>query len=236
MDLPDAKSRLVLPLDVPDLDSARRWIDRLGDEVGVFKVGLQLYTAAGPAAVEAVHAAGADCFLDLKLHDIPATMAHAVAAASDLGVAYLTVHAAAGPAAMRAITKAAGATRLLAVTVLTSMDASELEAIGLQGSSEEAVLRLARVATESGVSGLVCSPHECATLRGALGVDPLLMVPGIRPAGAALGDQRRAATPETAISSGADMLVVGRPIRNADDPVEAARSVVAEIQSALPSL
>lgn len=232
--LPDAKSRLVLPLDVPDLDSAKRWIDRLGDEVGVFKVGLQLYTAAGPAAVEAVHAAGADCFLDLKLHDIPATMAHAVASARDLGVAYLTVHAAAGPSAMRAIAEAAGETRLLAVTVLTSMDEGELTAIGLRGPTEDAVLRMARVATENEVGGLVCSPHECAALRGALGADVLLMVPGIRPAGAALGDQRRAATPTTAIAAGADMLVVGRPIRNADDPVEAARSVVSEIREALP--
>lgn len=229
-----AVDRLVFPLDVPDLDDARAWISRLAGRVGVFKVGLELFTAVGPDAVRLVHDAGARCFLDLKIHDIPATMAGAVRSASRLGVAYLTVHASAGPTALRAVAEAAGpGTQLLAVTVLTSMDQAELGAVGLPGSPEENVLRFGRLAVGSGVSGLVCSPHECAPLRTALGDGPVLMVPGIRPAGAELGDQKRAATPGSAIAAGADLLVVGRPIRNATDPVAAADAVVAEIAAAL---
>jgi len=229
-----AVDRLVFPLDVPDLADARRWIATLAGHVGVFKVGLELFTAVGPDAVRAVHDAGAKCFLDLKLHDIPATMAGAVRSACDLGVAYLTVHAVSGPTALRAVVEASGGrTQLLAVTVLTSMDEAELSTLGLPGSAEDNVLRFARLATSSGVSGLVCSPHECAPIRAALGRDVVLMVPGVRPAGAALGDQKRAATPATAIASGADLLVVGRPIRNAPDPLRAAAEVVAEIAGAL---
>jgi orotidine 5'-phosphate decarboxylase subfamily 1 len=130
---PSARERLVLPLDVTDLATARRWIDQLAGEVGVFKVGLELFTAAGPDAVRAVHDAGAACFLDLKLHDIPATMAKATASAARLGVRFLTVHAVAGPAALRAVAAEAGDTTLLAVTVLTSMDDDELESVGLVG-------------------------------------------------------------------------------------------------------
>lgn len=231
-----ARERLVLPLDVPDLDTARGHIERLAPEVGVFKVGLQLYTAAGPSAVRAVHDAGAACFLDLKLHDIPATMAHATEAAVALGVRFLTVHAAAGPAALRAVADIARgtSTQLLAVTVLTSLDDGELEAVGLAGPPAEAVLRLGELAIQAGLDGLVCSPHECAALRDTLGPDVTLMVPGVRPAGAALGDQRRAATPGDAIRAGASLLVVGRPIRNAEDPALAARAVVDEIAAAQP--
>lgn len=227
------KQRLVLPLDVPDLESARRYLDLLGDEVGVFKVGLELFTAAGPDAVRAVHDAGAACFLDLKLHDIPATMAKATASAAALGVRYLTVHTAAGPAALRAVCDAAGNTELLGVTVLTSMDEGELSAVGLAGPAESAVVRLGTMAKQNGLAGLVCSPLECGALRAELGPEVTLMVPGVRPKGAALGDQRRAATPHDAIMGGADLLVVGRPIRNADDPVRAARAVVEEIRAGL---
>lgn len=227
----------MFPLDVDSLDDERAWIARLASEVGVFKVGLELFTAVGPDAVRAVHDAGARCFLDLKLHDIPATMAGAVRSAAALGVDYLTIHTSAGPSAMRACAEAASGskTKLLGVTVLTSMDASELAAIGVQGTPAEAVERLARMAASNGLAGLVCSPEECARLRSALGAQVELVVPGIRPAGAALGDQKRAATPETAIREGADMLVVGRPIRNAEDPVLAARAIVAEIDRALVS-
>lgn len=229
-----ARARLVLPLDVPDLDTARRHIDVLASEVGVFKVGLQLYTAAGPRAVEAVHRAGAACFLDLKLHDIPATMVHATEAAVELGVRFLTVHAAAGPAALRAVAGVARgtSTQLLAVTVLTSLDQGELDSVGLAGPPADAVVRLGKLSIDAGLDGLVCSPHECAALRSELGADVTLMVPGVRPAGAALGDQRRAATPGDAIRAGASLLVVGRPIRNADDPGAAARAVVDEIAAA----
>ncbi len=225
------RERLVFPLDVPDLETAQRWIDRLAGEVGVLKVGLELFTAAGPDAIRAVHAAGAKCFLDLKLHDISATMAAAVRAAARLGVEYLTVHAVAAPAALDAVREAASGspTRLLAVTVLTSLDAPQLDAIGLAGPPAAAVERLARLATAHGLDGLVCSPEECAVLRRALGDDVMLVVPGIRPEGSARGDQARVATPAQARRDGADLLVVGRPIRNADDPVAAARAVVAEI-------
>jgi len=229
-----ARSRLVLPLDVPDLASAAGLIEQLSAEAGVFKVGLELFTAAGPSAVERVHQAGSACFLDLKLHDIPKTMASAARAAAVLGVRYLTVHAAAGPHALRASAEAVrgSETQLLAVTVLTSLDAAELAAIGLSGTPTEAVTRLARLATDAGIDGLVCSAQECAALRQELGPKPLLVVPGIRPAGAALDDQRRTATPTQALADGADLLVVGRPIRDANDPTAAARAIVREIERA----
>jgi orotidine-5'-phosphate decarboxylase len=232
-----ARDRLVFPLDVPDLASAQGWIDRLAGEVGVFKVGLELFVAAGPEAVRAVHAVGARCFLDLKVHDIPATMAAATARAVAADVAFLTVHAAAGPSALRAVAEIArgSATQLLAVTVLTSLDDAELAAIGL-AAPEPTARRLARVARDAGVRGLVCSPHEVAALREELGPEGVLMVPGIRPGGSSHGDQKRTATPEEAMRAGADYLVVGRPIREASDPVAAARSVVAAIASVeLPS-
>ena len=227
--------RLVFPLDVADLAEARTWVAQMQGSVGVFKVGLELFTAVGPDAVRVVHDAGGRCFLDLKLHDIPATMAGAVRSAVALGVDYLTVHTSAGPSAMRAVADVANGskTTLLGVTVLTSMDEAEIGAVGLAGTPAEAVERLARMATSNGLRGLVCSPHECARLRAALGADVALVVPGIRPAGAALGDQKRAATPSVAIRDGADLLVVGRPIRDAADPKLAAAEVVAEIASAL---
>ncbi|MEZ4329747.1 MAG: orotidine-5'-phosphate decarboxylase [Polyangiales bacterium] len=224
---------MVFPLDVADLVTARGLIEQLRAEVGVFKVGLELFTAAGPDAVRAVHDAGAECFLDLKLHDIPATMAKATASAARMGVRFLTVHAAAGPTALRAVAEEAGDTTLLAVTVLTSMDDAELEHIGLLGPAAAAVARLGELSVTAGVGGLVCSPLEVPALRAALGSAPTLMVPGVRPAGAEVGDQKRVATPTSAIAAGADYLVVGRPIREAKDPVQAARAVVAEIGSAL---
>lgn len=226
--------RIVLALDVDGLDEARRWIDLLQGEVGVFKVGLELYTAAGPAAVEAVHRAGAHCFLDLKLHDIPATMASAARAAAKQGVKYLTVHASAGPAALREVARAVEgtATTILAVTVLTSLDTAELGAIGLAGTPADAALRLARIARDAGVHGLVCSPHEVAELRGVVGSRGVLVVPGVRPAGSEVGDQRRVATPAATIRAGADLLVVGRPIRGVSDPRAAARAIADEIAAA----
>jgi orotidine-5'-phosphate decarboxylase len=229
------RDRLVLPLDVSSLAEAEPWVERLKGEVGVFKVGLQLFTASGPDAVRLVHDSGARCFLDLKLHDIPATVSRAVTSACALGVSYLTLHAVNGPACLEEAASAAqgSGTTLLAVTVLTSLDQPMLDAIGLAGSPESAARRLGRLAVESGIGGLVCSPHECRSLRDDLGAGVRLMVPGIRPAGSDSGDQRRIATPAEAIANGADLLVVGRPIRDADDPVEAARGVVREIADAL---
>jgi len=232
---PSARERLVLPLDVPTLSEARALVAELSGEVGVFKVGLELFTAEGPRAVEAVLHAGARCFLDLKLHDIPATMAGAVRSAVRLGVHYLTLHAAAGPEGLaRSAEAAAGSdTTLLAVTVLTSMDAAQLAATGHAEPPASLVERYAALAIESGVPGLVCSPEECRALRARFGEGPVLMVPGIRPAGSDVGDQKRIATPAEAIAAGASLLVVGRPIRAAEDRVAAARAVVAEIQGAL---
>jgi orotidine-5'-phosphate decarboxylase len=233
----EPRDRLIVALDVADLESARALIERLRGEVSVLKVGLELFTAVGPEAVRLVREAGAECFLDLKLHDIPATVASAVRAAAALDVRYLTVHAANGPACLRAAAEAAKGTRttLLAVTVLTSLDEAELSAIGLSGPPAETARRLARLAREAGIDGLVCSPHECEALRAELGPKALLVVPGVRPGGSDRGDQRRTATPAEAIAWGADLLVVGRPIRDAADPVAAARAITAEIALAMSS-
>lgn len=233
MDDRDPASHLALALDVPDLDAAKRLIDATRLHVGVFKVGLELFTAEGPAAVQAVHAAGAQCFLDLKLHDIPETMARAVAAASSMGVAYLTVHAAAGAESLLAAQHAAGATRLLAVTVLTSLDDGALEAIGFAQDAPTSVERLARLAWSSGLRGFVSSAHECGMLRDRFGAEAFLVTPGIRPRGSATDDQKRVVTPKGAVEMGADLLVVGRPIRNADDPAAAAAAIADQLRQAL---
>ena len=227
-----ARDRLVFPLDGSDLDEAARWIDRLAPHVGVMKVGLELFVAAGPAAVKRVEQSGAACFLDLKLHDIPATMGGAAARAASLGVRYVTVHASAGPRALKEVAKAVAAsdTHVLAVTVLTSMDDAELAIVGHAESAGVLAERLARVAIDAGIHGLVCSAHEVARLR-ALGASIELVVPGIRPAGSDVGDQKRVATPEQALVSGADVLVVGRPIRDAADPIAVARAIVRTIES-----
>jgi orotidine-5'-phosphate decarboxylase len=233
MDDNDPGARIALALDVPDLDTAKALIDKTRAHVGTFKVGLELYTAVGPAAVEAVHAAGAKCFLDLKLHDIPATMGRSMARAASMGVAYLTVHGVAGLDSLREANDNAGSTRLLAVTVLTSLDAAALEAIGLSGSPRNAADRLAKLAWSAGLRGFVTSAHECAALRDALGQEAFLVTPGIRPTGSDVGDQKRVMTPADAIKSGANLLVVGRPIRDANDPAKAAADIARQVQLAL---
>ncbi|MGB5523775.1 MAG: orotidine-5'-phosphate decarboxylase [Polyangiales bacterium] len=233
MDENDPRSRIALALDVPDLESATALIEQTREHVGTFKVGLELYTAVGPAAVEAVHAAGAECFLDLKLHDIPATMGRSVARAASMGVAYLTVHGMAGHESLHHAFMNAGPTRLLAVTVLTSLDAAALEAIGLAGGPRDAADRLAKLAWGAGLRGFVASAHECAALRATLGEEAFLVTPGIRPAGADIGDQKRVMTPADAIVAGADLLVVGRPIRDAVDPSRAAAEIARQVRLAL---
>ena len=209
------RPQLAVALDVDDLSAARAWMGTVADSAGFFKVGLELFTAEGPAAVHAVHETGARCFLDLKLHDIPATVARATAVASRLDVALLTVHAAAGPEALAAARDAAGpGLRLLAVTVLTSLDESALRAIGYDGPPADVVARLAEMALNAGIDGLVCSGHEVAALRRRFGRDPLLVVPGIRPAGSQRGDQRRVCTPAEAVraaSAGSGAWRTGRP-------------------------
>ncbi len=229
----DPSSHLALALDVPELDQATRLIEQTREQVGVFKVGLELFTAAGPAAVDAVKRSGARCFLDLKLHDIPATMGRSVARAADLGADLLTVHGAAGAEALEEAQRQAGSMRLLAVTVLTSFDEASLSAIGFRDGPKSNVARLAALAWAAGVHGFVSSVHECAALRDGLGGDAFVVTPGIRPGGSPIGDQKRVATPTAAIEAGSGLLVVGRPIRDADDPAAAASSIVNEIRLAL---
>jgi orotidine-5'-phosphate decarboxylase len=225
--------RIIVALDVPDLDRAVELARALRDTVGLFKIGLELFSAHGPAAVEAVRAVGTPIFLDLKLHDIPATVAGAVRAVGRLGVAMLTVHAAGGEEMLRAAVEAARSLEdppvVLGVTVLTSLADADLDAVGLAGPPEAAVARLARLACSSGAGGLVCSPREAAALRSALGPGPLLVVPGVRPAGKELSDQKRVSTPADAVAAGADLLVIGRPITRASDPAAAARSIAVEM-------
>ncbi|HKP61305.1 MAG TPA: orotidine-5'-phosphate decarboxylase [Polyangiales bacterium] len=230
-----ARERLAFALDVSDWPTAEKLATELSGAVGVFKVGLELFCAAGPQAVTSLRARGASVFLDLKLHDIPATMTRAVEVALRHGASFLTLHASAGSEALRAAVELTrGSTlSLLAVSVLTSADDAMLEEIGVRGPARDAVLRLARLALDCGVRGLVCSPNECELLRAEFGQDVFLVTPGIRPSGSAQGDQKRVATPARAIAAGADLLVVGRPIRDAKHPRAAAESVVRDIEQAL---
>ena len=232
------RERLVFPLDFPTLAEARQAAERLAPSVGVLKVGLELFVREGPAATRlgTTGSMGCEVFLDLKLHDIPETVERAVDGAAALGVRYLTVHAGGGSAMLaRAVAAAARAPSpltILAVTVLTSLDTGDLAAQGVPGSARDHVIRLGRMAWEAGVRGFVTSPAEARALREALGPTALLVTPGIRPAGSGAGDQKRVATPAQAIADGADLLVVGRPIRDAANPRAAAEAVVAEIQVA----
>jgi orotidine-5'-phosphate decarboxylase len=232
----EARRRLAFALDHARLDDARRCAAAVADSVGVLKVGLELFTRAGPAAARLGAELGCETFLDLKLHDIPETVERAVAAAADLGVRYLTLHAQGGPrmlerAAERAQRSGSGLV-LLGVTVLTSLDAQDLAAIGIASQPAEQVLRLGRLAARAGIGGLVCSTAEVAALRRELGPDLVLVTPGIRPAGAGDDDQKRTGTPAAAVRDGASLLVVGRPIRDAADPAAAARAIVDEIARA----
>jgi len=232
---PTPKDRLAVALDLPSEHEAMNLVDRLGNTCRWFKVGMELYYAAGNNIVKKLHDRGFNIFLDLKLHDIPNTVAGAVRSATEAGASLLTIHAMGGRAMMTAAAEAAsapGSPRLLAVTVLTSMDANELAGIGITVSPADQVLRLAKVAQASGIDGMVCSPEEVAMLRKQTGPDTLLVIPGIRPAGAAIGDQKRIATPAQAIADGASMLVVGRPITRAADPAAAVQAILAEIEQA----
>lgn len=238
---PDARARLAVALDLPDRTALLAMARRLAPEAGVLKVGLEAFVAEGPTLVRDLVASGAEVFLDLKLHDIPNTVSRAAAAAVRTGASIVNCHAAGGTEMMKAFGEGARAAaakaglkapKLIAVTILTSLDAAAVRAVGFEGSPREAALRLAILAKESGLDGVVCSPEEIETIRAALGGDFLLVVPGVRPRGEAAGDQRRVATPADAIRAGADLLVVGRPITGALDPAAAARAIVAEIASA----
>jgi orotidine-5'-phosphate decarboxylase len=220
---------LIVALDTRDHDRLRALATALGPEVGGLKVGLEAFAAIGPAAVATARAA-APVFLDLKLHDIPNTVAGAAAAAARLGVAQLTVHATGGPKMIAAAAGAAPEVTVLAVTILTSLDEATLAAVGLPPSAE-AVPRLAAMAVEAGAGGLVCAAPEIAAVRAAVGPGPLLVVPGIRPPGADPADQSRIATPAAALTAGADRLVIGRPITATTDPAHAARTLLREART-----
>jgi len=233
--MPASKARLAVALDYPDAQQALKLVDTLGHTCQWFKVGMELYYAAGNDIVRELRNRGFDVFLDLKLHDIPNTVAGAVRSATQAGAGLLTLHASGGSAMMAAATEAArapGSPRLLAVTVLTSMDAAQLAGTGITASPADQVLRLAKLATQSGIDGFVCSAEEVAAVRAATGPNTLLVIPGIRPTGADIGDQKRIATPAQAIASGASMLVVGRPITQAADPAAAAQAILDEISKA----
>jgi orotidine-5'-phosphate decarboxylase len=228
--------KLAFALDYPTLSEARRGAELAAPSAGVLKVGLELFVAEGPACARVASELGRRLFLDLKLHDIPETVERAVASACALGASFLTVHASGGEKMLeRAATRAqreGSSLQILAVTVLTSVDDADLRALGHADTASVQVIRLARLAFGVGVRGFVCSVAEAGALRSELGPEAVLVTPGIRPAGAAVGDQKRVATPATALREGASLLVVGRPIRDAADPRAAAAAVAAEIREA----
>jgi orotidine-5'-phosphate decarboxylase len=230
--VPAARERLIVALDFPDAGRALGLIGRLDGLIQWFKIGLELYISEGNTVVHAIRSMGYSVFLDLKLHDIPNTVAGAVRSASGAGAQMLTVHATGGPTMLAAAADAAAglvdAPKLLAVTVLTSMDQAQLHAIGISTSPAEQVLRLARVGWDAGVRGFVSSAEEVAAMRRSF-PEATLVAPGIRPRGAVIGDQKRVATPAAAIKAGADYLVIGRPITQAADPASAAAAILEEL-------
>ncbi len=232
-----ARHRLVVALDVPTAAASVELVRKLEGTCRWFKVGLELFTAAGPAVVESLAAGGYSVFLDLKFHDIPNTVAAAVRSAASLGARMINVHAAGGPAMLAAAKSAldgvANPPQLLAVTVLTSMDREQLGACGIARSPAEQVELLARMCIAAGIGNFVCSPEEVAALRALTGPGGILVIPGIRPAGAGADDQKRIATPADAIRNGASHLVVGRPITQAPDPAAAAHAVLKQVAEAL---
>jgi orotidine-5'-phosphate decarboxylase len=229
----EARDRLIVALDVPNAVEACKLAGQIGEAAGTFKVGKQLFTAEGPQVVRDLVASGRRVFLDLKFHDIPNTVAGAVAAAAQLGVSMLTVHASGGSRMLKAAVEAAGSgPMVLAVTVLTSLNDADMAEIGISGRVGEQALRMAALARSCGCPGIVVSPNEAAEIRRELGTGFAIVTPGIRPAGSQAGDQARFATPANAIRAGATHLVVGRPITGEKDPAAAARAVLAEIDEA----
>jgi orotidine-5'-phosphate decarboxylase len=233
----EARQRLIVALDVPDAASAINLVNQLEPCCHWFKVGLELFVAAGPAVLEPLVARGHSIFLDLKFHDIPNTVAGAVRSAAALGVRMINVHASGGPAMLSAARAALEGVpdppQLLAVTVLTSMDQAQVHAVGLKRSPGKQVELVARMCLDAGIRGFVCSPEEVARLRAITGPEGVLVTPGVRPAGGDKGDQRRIATPAEALRQGASYLVVGRPITQAVDPHEAAEGILEEMAGAL---
>jgi orotidine-5'-phosphate decarboxylase len=227
-------SKIIIALDYPSPEPALALAKQLDPQRCRLKIGKELFTRSGPQVVETLVAQGFDIFLDLKYHDIPNTVAKACAAAADLGVWMMNVHALGGPAMMLAAKQALGDQSdrplLIAVTLLTSMDQSTFEQIGLQGSITDTVLRLAKLADDSGLDGVVCSAQEASQLRDQRGADFQLITPGIRPANSIQGDQHRTMTPAEAISAGSSYLVIGRPITGAEDPMAALEAIEKSLQ------
>ncbi|HAM22144.1 MAG TPA: orotidine-5'-phosphate decarboxylase [Actinobacteria bacterium] len=229
------RAPIAVALDLPNLDRATTVAAQVADSVAFLKVGLETYLRDGAAGVAAIRAAAGEevgLFLDLKLHDIPNTVAGAARSVAPLNPALLTVHASGGPAMIAAAVDALPGTAITAVTILTSLTAADLGAIGIEGEPLDAVVRLARLAVDAGATALVCSPLEVAAVRETVGPDIRLVIPGIRPAGGDLGDQQRVATPEQALADGADLLVIGRPITAAQDPGLAAQEISAALVDA----
>ncbi len=234
------KPELIVALDVPTADEIPAIVNALPSGVTHYKIGLELFAAAGPAALEFLAESGKQIFLDLKLHDIPRTVARAVQAAAQHNVGLLTVHAGGGRAMLSAAAEAAAqegdkAPKLVAVTTLTSLDQDDLTELGILRSIGDHTAALGRLAIDCGIDGLVCSPLEVANFRENLGDGPILVTPGIRPAGGDVGDQKRVATPAMAVNGGSSFLVVGRPILEANDPAAAADEILTQMNSAYTS-
>ncbi|WP_046470948.1 orotidine-5'-phosphate decarboxylase [Allosalinactinospora lopnorensis] len=224
---------IAVAIDVPEIETAARWASAVAPHVSTVKVGLELYLRYGPEVVTTVRGANkVSVFLDLKMLDIPDTVARATRNVARLKPSFLTVHATGGRKMIAAAVEAAPETKIAAVTVLTSLDDAALEEVGLRGPAPDAARRLAVLAVEAGAQALVCSPQEVASLRAEVGPDITLITPGVRPAGTDKGDQARVATPEEALAAGADLLVIGRPITRAPDPGAAAASIAAALRRA----
>jgi orotidine-5'-phosphate decarboxylase len=227
---------IAVALDAPNLEIASRWAALVTPHVSTVKIGLELYLRYGPDVVASVRgASGIQVFLDLKLHDIPATVASAARAVARLRPQLVTVHAAGGPAMIRAAVEAAAGTPIAAVTALTSLRGEDLAGIGVTGTTADWVLRLAALAVDAGATALVCSPREVAAVRAEVGPEITLVTPGVRPAGADPHDQARVATPEEAFAAGADLLVIGRAITAAPDPGAAAAAIAASLRKHAPA-
>ena len=236
-----AKDRIIFAVDVNDAAAAQQWIKTLAGQVGWFKIGLELFTATGPQLVENVTASGLRCFLDLKFHDIPNTVAGAVRSATALGAEMLTVHTSGGRDMLKAAATSASETaeklgkprpKIIGVSVLTSLGDTDMQELGFSRTATEQAARLAELAYTSGIDGMVCSPADLELVRSVVPKDFLVITPGIRPAGSAKGDQTRIATPASAIQAGSDLMVIGRPISQASDPRAAVAAIVAEIEAA----
>ncbi|MFA5500881.1 MAG: orotidine-5'-phosphate decarboxylase [Candidatus Omnitrophota bacterium] len=234
------RGRLIVALDVDTKEKAVSLVEKLREDVGIFKIGSELFTSCGPDVIKEVKSNGCEVFLDLKFHDIPNTVARSAIAAVRSGALIFNVHALGGADMMKkaaeAVTKESRALKIekpkiIAVTVLTSMDENNLKKIGIDDNMETQVLRLAKLARESGMDGVVASPSETGLIRKSMGKDFLIVTPGVRPSWAAVNDQKRIAAPKEAIENGADFIVVGRPITEAADPVSAAKKVLEEIRS-----